>query len=130
MAWPESLTTAQQQQIQNYVDQVLRPDALTLAKALAKANVSVIPQYLFSPSGATSTFASPAADSVGGLLGTLSGSDVVPILNSGLALISPIIVSKITTYTGAFNTLLGTYWTLAAQEDFAGIVGSVNIVST
>jgi hypothetical protein len=126
MAWPESLTAAQQLQIENYVDKVFRPAVLSLAQAMAAASLEVLPEYLSSPTGLTSSLASPAADSVAGLLAGISGSDVIPT-NTGLAMAGPLLVSKVTTYTTSLNTLLGTYFTAAVQQDFAQMVGSPNI---
>ena len=87
----------------------------------------MLPQYLSSPTGLASTLASPAADSVAGLLAALSQTDVVPILNSGLPLDGPLLVSKIITYTAALNALLATNFTAAIQQDLAQIVGSPNL---
>lgn len=129
MAWPESLTANQQAQIQNYVDQDLRPALLNLAKALSATSLTVIPQYLSSPTGLSSTIGSPAADSVAGLLAALVQSDVVPILNSGLPLTGPLLVSKIIAYSAALNSLVGTNFTAAIQQDLAQFIGSVNLLN-
>ncbi len=128
MAWPEALTANQQAAIQNYVDQDLRPALLNLAKALASTSLTVVPQYLSSPTGLTSTIASPAADSVAGLLAALTQSDVVPILNSGLPLTGPLLVSKVIAYSSALNSLLASNFTAAIQQDLAQFVGSVNLL--
>lgn len=128
MAWPESLTALQQQQIQNYIDQDLRPALLNLGKALASTSLTVIPQYLSSPTGLTSSIGSPASDSVAGLLASIPGTDVVPILTSGLPLEGPILVSKIIAYSAALNSLLATNFTPAIQQDLAQFVGSVNLL--
>ncbi len=128
MAWPESLTSLQQQQIQNYIDQDLRPALLNLARALASTSLTVVPQYLSSPTGLTSTIGSPAADSVAGLLAAMPGADVVPILSSGYPLSGPLLVSKIIAYTTALNSLLGTNFTAAIQQDLAQFVGSINLL--
>ncbi len=128
MAWPESLTAAQQAQIENYVDQIFRPAMLCLAQAMVQATVTVVPTYLSSPSGASSTMSSPAIDSVAGLLTALSAGDVVPVLNSGLAQAKPLLASKVTSYTTTLNSMLATYFTLAIQEDLSQIVGSPNLL--
>lgn len=129
MATFASLSPADQARIQNYTDQDLRAVVLGLARALARTNVALIPQYLASPSGAASTIASPAADSVGGLMATLDAGQVVPVLNSGYPLSGPLLASKIVTYTGSLNTLLATYFSTAVQQDYAQIVGSINLLS-
>ena len=129
MAWPESLTALQQQQIQNFVDQDLRPALLNLARALSAASLTVMPQYLSSPTGLSSTIAAPAADSIAGLLAGVSGADVVPIFSSGLPLSGPLTVSKIIAYTVALNNLLGTNFTAAIQQDLAQFIGSINLLS-
>ena len=129
MAWPESLTSTQQAAIQNYVDQVFRPAALKLAQAMLLSSATVIPQYLSSPTNLTSTIASPAADSVAGLLAAMTGADVIPILNSGYPLINALTVSDVITFTAGLNSLLGTNWTAAAQQALAGIVGTPNLIS-
>ncbi len=129
MAWPESLTADQQQRIQNYVDQDLRPALLNLAKSLSSTQLTVIPQYLSSPTGLTSTIGSPAADSVAGLLAGITGTDVVPILNSGLPLAGQLLVSKIIAYSAALNTLVGTNFTAAIQQDLAQFIGSINLLN-
>lgn len=129
MATWASLTATQQTEVQQYVDQVLRPVVLGLARALAKTSVEVVPQYLVSPSGLASTMAAPAADSVAGILATLAAGEVVPILNSGLPLEGPLLASKVVSYTGSLNTMLATYFTAAVQQDYAQICGSPNLVS-
>lgn len=128
MATFASLTSAQQVQIETYVDSVLRPTVLQLAKAMANASVTLIPEYLVSPTGATSTIASPASDSVAGLLATLGSTEVVPLYTTGLAGAGPLLASKVASYTGALNTLLATYFTAAVQQDYAQIVGSTNLI--
>ncbi len=102
---------------------------MQLARALKNASIAVIPQYLTSPTGLTSTIASPAADSVAGILATLSAGEVVPILNSGLPLAGPLLASKAVSYSGNLNTMLGTYFSAAVQQDYAQIVGSINLLS-
>ncbi len=129
MAWPESLNATQQAQIQNYIDQDLRPALLSLAKALGATSLSVIPQYLSSPTGLTSTIASPAADSVAGLLASIPGADVVPNLSSGYPLSGNLLASKIITYSAALNSLLATNFTAAIQQDLAQFVGSINLLN-
>lgn len=114
--------------MQNYNDQDLRPALLNLAKALAAASITVVPQYLSSPSGLTSTIASPAADSVAGILATLTAGEVVPILTSGLPLSGSVLGSKVTAYSAALNNLLGTNFTAAIQQDLAQFVGSINLL--
>jgi hypothetical protein len=138
MAWPENLTAAQQANITNFVDQVLRPTYLNLVKALAAANIRVIPGYLASPSGAASTFASPAADSIAGLLAGASSSglvsgDVVPLSAqnpTGLALAQPLTVGNLQSDISNLNTMLTTYWQLAAQEGFSNVVGAPNMATS
>ncbi len=128
MAWPETLTAAQQQRIQDYIDQDLRPALLNLAKALGSTSLSVIPQYLSSPTGLTSTIASPASDSIAGLLASIPGADVVPNLSSGLPLSGNLLASKVIAYSAALNNLLGTNFTAAIQQDLAQFVGSINLL--
>jgi hypothetical protein len=122
-----SLTSTQQVEVQNYIDQVFRPAVLKLASAMAEASIHVIPQYLSSPTGLASTLASPAADSVAGILATLGAGEVVPILTSGLPLAGPLLASKAATYSATLNTMLATYFTAAVQQDYAQIVGTPNI---
>ncbi len=129
MAWPETLTADQQQRIQNYVDQDLRPALLNLGKALASTSLTVVPQYLSSPGGSASTIASPAADSVAGLLASITGTDTVPILNSGLPLVGGVTAAKIIAYSSALNSLLATNFTAAIQQDLAQFVGSINLLN-
>jgi hypothetical protein len=129
MATFASLTPAQQAQVQNYVDQVLRPTVLGLARALARANTVVVPQYLSSPTGAASTIAAPAGDSVAGLVASLDANQVVPVLSSGYPLSGPLLGSKVAAYTAAFNTLLGTHFSAAVQQDYAQIVGAPNLIT-
>lgn len=129
MAWPESLTAAQQQRIQDYIDQDLRPALLNLAKSLAAASLTVVPQYLSSPGGSASSMATPAADSVAGLLASIPGADVVPVLSSGYPLSGPLLASKVIAYTAALNNLVGTNFTAAIQQDLAQFVGSINLLN-
>ncbi len=129
MATWASLSPTQQNLVQQYVDQDLRPAVLGLARALVRTSVIVIPQYLVSPTGLSSTIGSPAADSVAGILATLGAGEIVPILNSGYPLAGPILGSKVVTYSAALNTLLATYYTAAVQQDYAQIVGSPNLVA-
>jgi hypothetical protein len=129
MATWASLTPAQQAQVQQYVDQVLRPVVRELARSMLHTSVEVIPQYLVSPTGLASTIGSPAADSVAGILATLAAGEVVPILNSGFPLSGPLLASKLVTYSSALNTALATYWTATAQQDYAQIVGAPNLVN-
>jgi hypothetical protein len=128
MATWASLTPAQQAQVQTYTDADLRAVVLGLARALAKTNISLIPQYLVSPSGLTSTIASPASDSVAGILATLGATEVVPN-GSGLAGSGPILASKVATYSVSLNSMLATYFSAAVQQDYAQIVGSVNLIA-
>jgi hypothetical protein len=93
--------TPQQAQVQGYLDKDLRASLLNLARALAQASISVVPQYLSSPSGLPSTMAAPAADSVAGILATLTAGEVIPISTSGLALAGSPLASKVAAYTVA-----------------------------
>lgn len=130
MAWPETLTATQQALITNYVDQVLRPAMLPLVKAFASASAQVLPAYLTSPSGATSTFAAPAADSIAAVLATIPGADIVPLSAqnpTGLALAQPLTAAEVISYTTALNTLLTTWWTLAFQQAYSNIIGAPNV---
>lgn len=129
MATWASLTSAQQTQVQNYCDQVLRPVVRELARAMMHTSVEVIPQYLVSPTGLSSTIASPAVDSVAGILATLTAGEVVPILTSGYPLSGALLASKIVTYSGALNTALSTYYTTTVQQDYAQIVGTPNLLT-
>ncbi len=129
MAWPESLNATQQAQIQNYVDQDLRPALLNLAKALASTSLTVVPQYLSSPTGLASTIGSPAVDSIAGLLAAIPGADIVPNLSSGYPLSGNLLASKIITYSAALNSLLATNFTAAIQQDLAQFVGSINLLN-
>lgn len=129
MATWASLSPAQQLQIQSFVDQSFRPAVLTLARAYARASVVVLPQYLDSPTGLSSTMGSPAADSVAGLLATLTAGEVIPILSSGLPLAGPLLASKVVSYCTTLNTRLGTDFSNAAQQDYAQIVGSINLIA-
>jgi hypothetical protein len=128
MATWASLSPSQQAAIQGYLDKDLRPALLNLAKALAQASISVVPQYLSSPTGLTSTMAAPAADSVAGILATLTGTDSVPLSTSSLALAGSPLASKVAAYTVALNNLVGTNFTLAIQQDLAQFVGSPNLL--
>lgn len=130
MPWPENLTTAQQAFITAYFDQVFRPACLQFVKTLSACNDQVIPGALASPSGATSTFQSPAADSVMGMLAALSGSDIIPLSTAnptGLALAQPVSVTQAISFITALDGLIGTYWQLANQEAFSLIVGAPNV---
>ena len=129
MATWASLTAAQQIQVQSYCDQVFRPVVRELARAMLHTSVEAIPQYLVSPTGLSSTIGSPAADSVAGILATLSAGEVVPILSSGYPLAGPLLASKLATYSVALNTALATYWTSTAQQDYAQVVGSPNLIN-
>lgn len=130
MAWPESLTSAQQALIQNWVDQEFRPASLLLVKALGNAAIGTVPSYIASPSGLPSTFASPAADSIAGLLATLNTADVIPFsttVPSGYPLIQPLTVGNVITYTSGLNTMVTTYWIAAALQAWSNIVGAPNL---
>jgi hypothetical protein len=128
MAWPEGLTSAQQAQIEFWLDQIFRAGFLQFAKALGEFSANVMPGYLASPSGAASTFASPASDSVAGLLATLPTTDQVPVSTTGLAGAGPVEVEAILTYMGIVNSpLLATYWSASAQAVYAEIIGAPNV---
>jgi hypothetical protein len=130
MAWPENLTAAQQAMITYYVDQVFRPNMLPFVTALSDGSDRVIPGALASPSGASSTFSSPAADSVLGLLGTLNGADFIPFSATnptGLAGAQQFTVADAIAFIGAINTLVQTYWQLPNQQAFSLIVGAPNL---
>ena len=129
MATWASLTSAQQIQVQNYGDLVFRPVVRELARAMLHTSVEVIPQYLVSPTGLTSTIGSPAADSVAGILATLSAGEVVPILSTAYPVAGSLLASKLATYSVALNTALATYWTATAQQDYAQVVGAPNLVN-
>jgi len=124
------LTPAQKTQVQDFTDKALRAALLSLARSLAQASISVSPQYLSSPTGLASTFASPAADSVAGILATLTAGEVVPLSTSGLALAGSPLASKVAAYTVALNNLVGTNFTAAIQQDLAVFVGSPNLIGT
>ncbi len=128
MATWASLTADQQARSQGYVDSDLRIALLNLGRALGMTQLTVIPQFLSSPSGLTSTIGSPAADSVAGILATLGATEVVPILNSALPLSGGILAPKIITYSTALNNLLATNFTAAIQQDLAQFVGSINLI--
>jgi len=123
-----SKTPAEQQRVKDYLDKDLRPALLSLARALAAANMAVVPQYLSSPTGLASTMAAPASDSVAGILATLDAGEIVPLSSSGLALAGPILSSKVASYTAALNNLLASNFTAAIQQDLAQFVGSVNLL--
>jgi hypothetical protein len=130
MAWPESLTTAQQALIQNWIDQEFRPGTLLLVKALSNAYGGMLPSYLASPTGLTSTFASPAADSVAGLLAALNAADIVPLstqLPTGYPMAQPLTVGNTITYTSGLNTMVTTYYVAAALQAWSNIVGALNL---
>lgn len=130
MAWPESLTTAQQAFIQNWIDQVFRPGTLLTVKVLTNAYAAVIPSYIASPSGLTSTFASPAADSVAGLLASIPAGDVIPLstqLPTGYALAQPLTAGEAITYAIGLNNMVTTNYTPAALQAFSNIVGAGNL---
>lgn len=127
MATWASLTPTQQNNVQQFTDQLLRPIVLQLVKALAKTSIELLPQYLVSPTGLASTIGSPAADSVAGILATLAAGEVVPILNSGYPLSGPLLASKIAAYSSALNTMVGSYFTATIQQDYAQIVGGPNV---
>jgi hypothetical protein len=129
MALIGTFSAADLARVQNYVDQTLRPTVLGLAKALARANIAVIPQYLASPTGLPSTIAAPAVDSIAGLLATLDVGQVIPILSSGLPLSGPLLASKVAGYSGSLNTMLATYFSANIQQDYAQIVGSINLLN-
>lgn len=129
MATWAQLSPAQQAQVTNYCDQVFRPVVRELARSMLHISAEVVPQYLVSPTGAASTIASPAADSVAGLLATLAAGEVVPLSTSGLALAGPLLASKLASYTLSLNTALATYWAASVQQDYAQIVGTPNLVT-
>lgn len=129
MAWPESLSAEDQTRIKDYLDRTLRSALLNLGKSLAQTSLTVIPQYLSSPTGLSSTIAAPASNSVAGILTAMPGADIVPISSSGLALAGPIQVSKIIAYSSALNSLLASNFTAAIQQDLAQFVGSVNLLN-
>lgn len=129
MATWASLTQTQQAQVMAYVDRDLRPALLSLGQALAHTNLSLVPQYLASPSGAASTLAAPAADSVAGILATLTAGEVVAT-QTGLALAGPARADKVTAYTVALLNLVTTNFTAAIQQDLAVFVGSINLKGT
>ena len=131
MAWPESLTTTQQSLIQNWIDQEFRPATLLVVKALSNIYAGTLPAYLASPTGLASTFASPAADSIAGLLTTLSTSDVIPLASganqTGYALALPLTVGEVITYGGGLNTMMTTYYVSAALQAWSNICGAPNL---
>lgn len=129
MATWASKSPAQQAQVQNYADQVFRPVVRELARSMLHTSAQVITQYLVSPSGLPSTMGAPAVDSVAGILASLDVGEVVPILNSGYPLAGPLLASKLATYTGALNTALATYWTSTAQQDYAQVIGTPNLIN-
>jgi hypothetical protein len=127
MATWASLTPDQQARVMAYDNRDLRPALMALGRALAQTSLSLIPQYLSSPSGLPSTLAAPATDSVAGILATLTAGEVVAT-KTDLALAGPVLASKIVTYTVALNNLLGTNFTPAIQQDLAQFVGSTNLL--
>jgi hypothetical protein len=124
-----SLTQPQKDMVTNFADPALRPALLRLARSLAMANLAVVPQYLASPSALASTMASPASDSVAGILATLTAGEMVPIGPSGLAGAAAVRADKIITYTAALNNLIASNFTAAIQQDLALFVGSVNLIN-
>jgi hypothetical protein len=129
MATIQTFSAADLARVQGYANKSFRPSVLNLARALAQASIAVIPQYLASPTNLPSTMAAPAADSVAGLLATLDAGQAIPIGDSGLPLAGPLLASKLVTYTGSLNTLLGTHFSTAVQQDYAQIVGAINLLN-
>jgi len=131
MAWPESLTTAQQALIQNWIDQEFRPATLKIVQALSNIYAGTLPSYLASPTGLASTFAAPAADSIAGLLATLPTGDVIPFAAggnaTGYALALPLTVGEVITYGGGLNTMMTTYYVAAALQAWSNIIGAPNL---
>lgn len=130
MAWPESLTTAQQALIQNWIDQEFRPATKLLVTALANAYAGTIPSFISSPSGLTSSVASPAADSVAGLLASISSSDVIPLsvqFPTGYALAQPLTAGSVLTYADGLNTLVVANYVAAALQAWSNIIGAPNL---
>lgn len=129
MALITAFTPADLKRVQDYADLDFRPCVLGLARSLARANIAVIPQYLASPSGLPSTIAAPAIDSVAALLASLDAGQVIPIGQSGLPLQGPLLASKLVSYSSSLNTMLATYFSTAVQQDYAQIVGSINLLN-
>ena len=131
MATWASVPPADQARIQIYTDRDLRPALQSLGRSLAAASIAVVPQYLSSPTGLASTMAAPAADSVAGILATLTAGEIVPVGSQmGLALAGPLLASKVAAYTVALNNLIATNFTLAIQQDLAQFVGSPNLMGS
>jgi hypothetical protein len=131
MAWPETLTVIDQALIQNWIDQEFRPATLLLVKALANAYAGTIPSFIASQSGLTSSYASPAADSIAGLLATLPGADVIPLATgqnqTGLALAQPLTVSEVITYMGGINSIVVANYVSAALQAWSNVIGAPNL---
>jgi hypothetical protein len=128
MATWASKTADEKERVQQYTDQVLRSTVLLLARSMVRTSGVLVPQYLVSPTGLSSTMASPAANSVGGILASLDAGEVVPILNSGLPLNGPLLGSKVASYTSSLNNLLATLYTAGVQQDYAQIIGAPNLI--
>lgn len=129
MATLATYSAADLARIQDYANKSFRPTVLNFARSLARANIAVVPQYLTSPTNLPSTMAAPAPDSVAGLLAGLDAGQVIPIGDSGLPLAGPLLASKLVTYTASLNTLLGTHFSIAVQQDYAQIVGAINLLN-
>jgi len=129
MATWASLTQPQKDMVLAFNDPALRPALLRLARSLAMAKLTVVPQYLASPSGAASTMAAPAADSVAGIMATLTGSEMVPLGSGGFVGAAAVRADKVIAYTSAMNNLITTNFTDPIQQDLALFVGSINLIN-
>jgi hypothetical protein len=130
MAWPENLTAPQVTLITNNIDQEFRPATLLLFKALANAATATLPGYLASPTGLVSTWASPAVDSVAGLLAALPTADIIPFsiqFPTNYALAQQLTVGEVITYMTGLNALVTSDYTAAALQAFSNIVGAPNM---
>jgi hypothetical protein len=120
------LTETQRAQLEQFVDQLHRPAVLSAWKLMNQFKI-LLAQALASPSGATSTAASPAADSIWGLIASLDVTEVVPLINSGLAGAQPLQAQVLLWNLADFASTLDTHYTDAALQNYALTVGAVNI---
>jgi hypothetical protein len=123
-----SLDSATKARVQQAVDTLYRPLMGQVAKLLGSAVVAS-DAFLASPSGATSTPQSPAADSILGILAALDSGQVVPIGGSGLAGAQPLVKDQITGNTVNLLTVLAQFNTDAARQSYALAAGAGNILS-
>jgi hypothetical protein len=121
-----SLSPTQQAAIQGLNDSVLRPQIAETFRNLSKLS-NMLQGIVSSPTGATSSFVSPAPDSILGVVATLEATEVVPVANSGLAGAQDVPAAMMLAVLGNINAIVTEFYVPAQIQAAMVFAGPGNV---